>query len=464
MITKKKLSVQWTVPFVVLLGSLVLIGVSGCDDARSASSADMHDHDDHDHDHDDHGGPGVSITENVRRNLGVTFAQAEYRTLQSSITVAGTFESTSDARREYRAMVGGRVTLMVDLFQEVTPGTTICRIDSPAWQNMRHEAVEAKGEIELAEAAMKVAQATKTELEQEAILLQNRIDSLSDVKVRRVDLENQVARLRNQLPRRVAELQAKQVELEEAHEHYLSRLNVLASITGYSVETLLKPGDDARVRWEQMKHLEIQAVSPGVVSSIAATNGGWLEAGTLITTSVDPGNLRFHADVPQVHLPKLRSGMPVRIAMQLNARSTNADAVGGQLRLGYVGHQENRSFPVYATPERVTEWTRPGVTAVMDIFTSGSDRDYLMIPVDAVVQDDLKAVFFRRDPNNRDQAIPVEADLGTSDGRWVVVKSGLREGDQVVVNGAYALLQAGATKQSPDGYHYHADGSLHKDH
>ena len=138
MITKKKLSVQWTVPFVVLLGSLVLIGVSGCDDARSASSADMHDHDDHDHDHDDHdhddhGGPGVSITENVRRNLGVTFAQAEYRTLQSSITVAGTFESTSDARREYRAMVGGRVTLMVDLFQEVTPGTTICRIDSPAW-------------------------------------------------------------------------------------------------------------------------------------------------------------------------------------------------------------------------------------------------------------------------------------------------------------------------------------------
>jgi hypothetical protein len=45
-----------------------------------------------------------------------------------------------------------------------------------------------------------------------------------------------------------------------------------------------------------------------------------------------------------------------------------------------------------------------------------------------------------------------------------VVRSGVKEGDEVVLDGAYALKLAGGANKAPEGYHYHADGQLHKNH
>jgi hypothetical protein len=44
------------------------------------------------------------------------------------------------------------------------------------------------------------------------------------------------------------------------------------------------------------------------------------------------------------------------------------------------------------------------------------------------------------------------------------VRSGVKEGDEVVLDGAYALKLAGGANKPPAGYHYHADGQLHKNH
>jgi hypothetical protein len=56
------------------------------------------------------------------------------------------------------------------------------------------------------------------------------------------------------------------------------------------------------------------------------------------------------------------------------------------------------------------------------------------------------------------------ADLGVDDGRWVIINSGVRLGDQVVLHGAYelqlAMAQAGG---APTGGHVHPDGTFHAD-
>ena len=69
-------------------------------------------------------------------------------------------------------------------------------------------------------------------------------------------------------------------------------------------------------------------------------------------------------------------------------------------------------------------------------------------------------MLFRRDPKDPDQVIRLGADLGLSDGRWVEVKSGLRDGDAVVLAGAYELMLASSGAATKGG-HFHADGTFH---
>ena len=81
------------------------------------------------------------------------------------------------------------------------------------------------------------------------------------------------------------------------------------------------------------------------------------------------------------------------------------------------------------------------------------------------MQDGLVHVLFRRDPRDPDKVIRLEADLGTDDGRWVVLKSGVALGDEVVLDGAYEIKlasQQNGTVQK--GGHFHADGTFHADH
>ena len=54
----------------------------------------------------------------------------------------------------------------------------------------------------------------------------------------------------------------------------------------------------------------------------------------------------------------------------------------------------------------------------------------------------------------------MEADLGLDDGRWVEMKSGLRDGDEVVLAGAYELMLASSGSAAKGG-HFHSDGTFH---
>jgi len=114
------------------------------------------------------------------------------------------------------------------------------------------------------------------------------------------------------------------------------------------------------------------------------------------------------------------------------------------------------------TLEEAPDWARHGVAAFVEIVVDGDSEPEVAIPREAAVRAGLKRVFFRRDPADPDKVIRVAADLGTDDGRWVVVFSGVNAGDEVVVEGAYELELASSRKPSVSG-HFHADGSFHKD-
>jgi multidrug efflux pump subunit AcrA (membrane-fusion protein) len=99
------------------------------------------------------------------------------------------------------------------------------------------------------------------------------------------------------------------------------------------------------------------------------------------------------------------------------------------------------------------------VAASLEVTLEGGATE-LAIPLAAVVRDGAKPIIFRRDPKDANKVIRLDADLGLDDGRWVEVKSGVREGDEIVLAGNYQLMLA-TSGSAPKGGHFHSDGTFH---
>lgn len=406
---------------------------------------------------------GVAIPHNVRQNLGITFALVERRRVENTLRVPGAFELLPGARHEYRALLAGHVTLAVSQFEKVEQGDLLFSLDSPDWRRVQHEAVEAEGEITIAKAALRVAQTRLAEARTSANIANRRVENLAAVNVRKAPLEAEAAALNGSIVRLQAEIDAASAALLEAEEHYRSRLNTLSSIASLSVESLLAPDEDGTPAWRNILALEVRAKGAGRVEQVTVNQGAWLETGTLALTVLDPDAVRFVGEAPQSELSQLRDGMACQIVPPEGGVAGLQDGIPGTLQIGLTAHEDDRTVPLYISPQGTTTWVRAGVSAYLDIPRETADAE-LAIPRASLVQEGLDTLFFRRDPRNPDRVLSVKADLGPTDGRWVVVRSGVKEGDEVVLDGAYALKLAGGGNKAPEGYHYHADGQLHKNH
>lgn len=405
---------------------------------------------------------GIAVPQAVRQNLGITFVKVERRRVENTLRVPGVFELLPGARQEYHALLAGHVRIAVAPFQAVKKGDLLFSLDSPDWRRVQHEAVEAEGEIKIAEAALRVAQTRRDETSHSADRARDRVNNLATVKVRKAELENEAAALGTSLVRLQAEIDAASAALEEAHEHYRSRLKTLASISSITVDELLVTLPSGESTWRAIRELEIRAKEDGVVEDISVNQGAWLETSTHAVTVVNPAALRFMGKAPQSELASLRDGLTCRIVPPQGSGGEGG-WIQGMLQLGLTAHAEDRTIPLFVRPEECPPWARAGVTAYLEIPRAEAPLE-LAIPSASLFQEGLDTYFFRRDPKNPDRVLRVKADLGPTDGRWVVVRSGVKDGDEVVQEGAYALKLAGGANQAPEGYHFHADGTMHKNH
>jgi hypothetical protein len=183
-----------------------------------------------------------------------------------------------------------------------------------------------------------------------------------------------------------------------------------------------------------------------------------------VTTVVQPQRLRFRATALQSDLGVLRDGLVARVVPPTPTSSGRAvplrDTMTGSLVVGIEADPTNRTIDLFVTPDELTDWARPGVSAQLEIVTDAAAREELAIPLAAVQRDGLTPVIFRRAPDNPNEVIRLEADLGQDDGRWVELRSGLADGDEVVLDGAFQLMLASSGSMQKGG-HFHADGTFH---
>lgn len=444
----------------------VLTGLmSGCDAEPSSHAAD----DGHNHSPGQGGvapGPSaltnrVDIPASVRQNLGITFAKVESRNVARTLRVPGQFELLPTARREYRAPLAGRIELLVSQYQQVDAGTPLYRLDAAAWWDLHEQIASVQATIDSMGPLREAHRRHEQSLEDKVTLWQERLAQLEELRVAGGGSAAQFTEARatlNATQAELAEVMERDAELQAQQRQAEAQLRSL-----HSRRDLLVSGSrcgDNRGGLDPASGLVACAVAAGVVEAVGITPGGLAEENGSIVTIVQPDQIRFRARGLQSDLGRLRDGLPARVAVPLGGSLPLQDAImDGELRIGLSADPDERTVDLILVPTTLAGWARAGVSAHLEITLSGGSEE-LAIPLSAVVRDGAAPIVFRRDPADPDKVIRMEADIGISDGRWVVIASGVKEGDEVVLGGNYQLMLATSGNVSKGG-HFHPDGTFH---
>ncbi|MCA9284200.1 MAG: hypothetical protein KDA22_03225 [Phycisphaerales bacterium] len=440
-------------------------------------------------DHAPHDEPAPSATNRidippaVRSNLGITFAAVEQRPVATTIRAPGRFELLPTARREQRAPLPGRVELLVAQYDRVEPGTPLYRLDAPQWRDMQRE-------IEATMSADGLAQARLAALDplleahrvhesaclESVRLWESRVEQLekavsagggraSELATAQASLATARSAL-GEVQEKDAELALRRSEVESDLRAARSKLDLLLSsaaatlgVNRSAIEA--RSPADGEPLWKRTGAIEIHSTATGVVEAFGATSGAWIEQGELVLSVVDPTAVRFRAVGLQSDLGRLSPGLAAAIVPPQGGALDIGDSIPTTLEIGLGADPQQRTVELLAVPSRLSTWTRPGVSAFLEITIDAAAETELAIPLSCVVRDGLQPVLFRRDPHDPNKAIRIEADLGIDDGRWIVIHSGVRAGDQIVLDGAYQLLLA-TSGTIQKGGHFHSDGTFHE--
>ncbi len=435
----------------------------------------------------------VDIPQAVRQNLGITFAKVVPRKVAQTLRVPGNFELLPTARREYRTPYAGRVEILVEQYASIVEGTPLFRVDAAEWRDLGERIAATRARVDSMEPLRNAHRTHERSLAERVALWQERLVQLAEIREAGGASATQVTEARATLNSTQAELadvmerdamlEAEQRVAESELRSLLARRDAQVRSSG-SADSAASSGADAgaasgdastardasqRVRDDEFSaenatFFEVCARTSGVIESIAVTNGTLVEPSELVVTVVDPRKIRFRARGLQSDMTRLTDGLPAQVTSAQNSDAEVGAAMQGALMLGLAADADERTIDLLLQPTTLAAWARAGVAAYLEVTLAGGEEE-LAVPLHAIARDAGTPILFRRDPLDADRAIRMEADLGVSDGRWIVVRSGVKEGDEVVVAGNYQLMlatSAAASKDGRTGGHFHSDGTFHE--
>lgn len=181
--------------------------------------------------------------------------------------------------------------------------------------------------------------------------------------------------------------------------------------------------------------LRLTVYSPGAGTIVErkVTQGQYVSAGETLLTLADLSTVWVKADVYESQLPDIRAGQLVKIT---------SDAIPNRVLTGRVdliepsANSQTRTVPVHV------HIANPGLRLVPGMFVRASfvapaGGDSLVVPRTAVVDTGMRSVVYVKSNEGAFEAREVQ--LGSPVGDLYPVVTGLREGENVVTNGAFLL-------------------------
>jgi cobalt-zinc-cadmium efflux system membrane fusion protein len=340
----------------------------------------------------------VEVDEGMLRDLRITTSGVESRPGGERVVLLGALAVDQTAYAEVGTPVAARVTrVRVNAGDTVSRGQVLAELSSPELGRQRAEYLSARARLTLAEAA----------LERKRSLAAEKIAPLREVQ----EAESTVGEAR-------ASVRASR-----------------AALAAFGVEPPADENDDATSS-------DFALVTP--------VSGSVIERSAVVGQMLDPASAAFRVgNLATLWLTvhaferdavRIEPGVTARISFPA---LPGQDFTGTVASVGRQVESESRTVPVRIDVKNTTNRLRPGMSASAAVPVGGSGAPILTVAVAAVqrVRNEW-CVFLPKDPNHFEiRRIGRGRDLGGE----VEVLSGLKAGEQIVVDGAF-LLKAQAEK------------------
>lgn len=195
-------------------------------------------------------------------------------------------------------------------------------------------------------------------------------------------------------------------------------------------------------RAEELRRHDLPAPFSGVISAKMTEAGEWINRGDQVLELVALDRVRLDVNAPQEEFASISEGSKV---------SVYPDALPGQKLSGKitalvpVSNAQARSFLVRIVLEDASTQLLPGTSATAEIILEGDHLPGLSVPRDAVLRhpDGGRSVFT---VNAENKATRKQVDVSQEGNQSVVIASGIRQQDRIVVRGNEVLQEGDSVR------------------
>ncbi|MGI6604854.1 MAG: efflux RND transporter periplasmic adaptor subunit [bacterium] len=184
----------------------------------------------------------------------------------------------------------------------------------------------------------------------------------------------------------------------------------------------------------QLANTTITAPVSGVVASLQVKVGQMLSPGVVVANVVDMDQVQLKLNVSERDINKLTVGQTVKVRI---SSLGNEEFAGELTSLAPAVDARTLTFPAEVTVDNPQHRVKPGMFAEVDLETAAV-LDVLVVPRAAILEEgDQQYAYVVTDGKAELRAVT----LGLANEETVEVKTGLNEGDLLVVKGQQYLSQ-----------------------
>lgn len=334
----------------------------------------------------------VKLSPEALKNAGIKTAPAKAEAITETLAVTATIAHNQDRLFHVTPQITGRVEdVRVSIGSDVKTGTVLAMLDSTELGQNKLEYIKSQTLLELAKATY----------DREKSLFDQKIAAKKDVLAAE------------------AEYRKAQAEARSVHE----RLRLY----GLSDEAINNPNSSPSL-------YTLTSPGPGVVIEREMSKGEVIEAGKKVATVSDLSTVWVLLNIHEKDLAKVKQSATVKIYTESHPGEMFAGKVA---YISNIVDPQSRTVPVRVEVPNPRARLKPGMFATAEVVTSISSMQAIMIPSSAIQKIKGQPSIFVQEKDG--SFAKRQLDLGRDFGSSVEVKVGLKEGEQVVVSGAFTL-------------------------
>lgn len=205
--------------------------------------------------------------------------------------------------------------------------------------------------------------------------------------------------------------------------------------TKTSMETQQKAVAQLRA---QMAKTIVRAPISGTIDEVSVERGEVVAPGQRMMRVVSLSDMYITAIVPENYINRVEIGAPVEVYLN----SLGKTYTGKVRQVGNFIDPNNRTFGIEVSVPNPDKLLRPNQVAVLKIEDYKTDNA-LLVP-ENIIQlrgDQRMVVYVLEKKKGKEDPIPMEREIetGYTSGTYIEVKSGLKEGDIIITDGAKAI-------------------------